>query len=507
MNKDPTTAEESTPNLELTTLQLGVAGSRYEMWRTNLIYTMPMVQHIANPAGTYVGNFNGYSPGYSASFFETRYGGGTNGSNFLRTVMNANALIDEIEGKPEQVNLLAATRIMRVLTFQRLTDVYGDIPYFDAGKGALEGKFTPHYTRQDSIYMDLHDELRAAVDQFDASQPALGDEDLLFRGDINQWKRFANSLQLRLALRLVKVRPDLAQSWAEEAVNADGGVMQGIDDDAYVSHQSGPSGGPAGFNTNANSEVMQTFAGQWLSETFVDWMKDKNDPRLTEYGALAPGGLDSALVEDPVQQRGMPNGFDNNELADSDEYTDDLDQYTRIHPNLRGLDAPMFFQTYAEVELMLAEAAVRGWNVPGSVEAHYEDGVRAAMNYITRYDEDNTKVSDSEITQYLSDNPLPSGREARLRVINNQYWAATFLNGIESWSNWRRSGYPELTPAPEQGDTGGQFIRRLDYPQGERDLNGENYQEARERQNITQSNRLTPRVWWDCGAYADQCAE
>ncbi len=504
-NEDPTTANDPNPDLEFTTLQLGVSGSRFDMWRTNLIYTMPIVQHIANP-GFYAGNFNQYVGAWSASFFDTRYGGGPNGSNFLRTVTNAETLISELEGKPRQVNRLAATRIMRVLTFQRLTDVYGDVPYFDAGKGALEGEFTPHYTRQDSIYMDLHDELRAAVDQFDASQPTFGGADLFFNGSIEQWKRFANSLQLRLALRVVKVRPDLAQSWAEEAVNADGGVMQSVEDDAYVPHQSGPSGGPAGFNTNAHSEVMQSFPGQWLSETFVDWMKDKSDPRLTEYGALAPGGLDSALVEDPAQQRGMPNGFDNNELAASNEYTDDLDQYTRIHPNLRDRNDPMFFQTYAEVELMLAEAAVRGWNVPGSAEAHYEAGVRAAMNYITRYGE-NTSVSDSEITQYLSDNSLPSGREARLRAINNQYWAATFLNGIESWSNWRRSGYPELTPAPEEGDTGGQFIRRLDYPQGERDLNGDNYQEARERQNITQSNRLTARVWWDCGAYAAQCAE
>ncbi|WP_233992848.1 SusD/RagB family nutrient-binding outer membrane lipoprotein [Salinibacter altiplanensis] len=505
MNKDPTTANDPNPDLEFTTLQLGVSGSRFEVWRTNLIYAMPIVQHIANP-GFYAGNFNQYVSAWSASLFDTRYGGGPNGSNFLRTVTNTNTLISELEGKPEQVNRLAATRIMRVLTFQRLTDVYGDIPYFEAGKGTLEGEFTPHYTQQDSIYRDLHDELRGAVDQFDASQPTFGGADLFFGGDVEQWKRFANSLQLRLALRLVKVRPDLAQSWAEEAVRADGGVMQSIDDDAYVSHETGPSGGPAGFNTNANSEVMQNFPGQWLSETFVDWLQDKADPRLTEYGVLAPEGLDGTLVEDPAQQRGLPNGFDNNELADSDEYTDDLDQYTRIHPNLRGLDAPMFFQTYAEVELMLAEAKVRGWNVPGSAEAHYEDGVRAAMNSITWYGDD-TSVSESEVGQYLSDNPLPGGKEARLRAINNQYWAATFFNGIESWSNWRRSGYPELTPAPEEGDTGGELIRRLDYPQSERDLNGDNYQEARERQNISQSDRLTARVWWDCGAYAEQCAE
>jgi hypothetical protein len=505
MNQDPTTANEPNPDFEFTTLQLGVAGSRFEMWRTNLIYTMPIVQHIANPS-FYAGNFNQYVGSWSESFFTTRYAGGSNGSNFLRTIPNVENLISELEGDPRQVNRLAAARIMRVLTFQRVTDIYGDVPYFGAGKGALEDEFSPHYTQQDSIYSDLQDELRAAVAQFDASQPTYGGADLFFGGNIEQWKRFANSLQLRLALRLVKVQPDTARAWAEQAANHPAGVMQSIEDDAFVTHQTGPSGGPAGFNTNAHSEVMQSFPGQWLSETFVDWMQTRNDPRLTEYGALYPGGLDSAAVEDPARQRGMPNGFTNNELANSDEYTDDLDQYTRIHRNLRGLDAPMFFQTYAEVELMLAEAAVRGWNVPGTAASHYEAGVTAAMNYISRYG-DNTSVSDAETQQYLDDNPLPSGREARLEAINEQYWAATFFNGIEAWSNWRRSGYPDISPAPEDGDTGGQFIRRLDYPQSEADLNGENYQEARQRQGITQSNRLTARVWWDCGEYAAQCNE
>lgn len=116
------------------------------------------------------------------------------------------------------------------------------------------------------------------------------------------------------------------------------------------------------------------------------------------------------------------------------------------------------------------------------------------------------EISQSEITQYLSNNPYnPSSTEDALKLINNQYWAATFLNGLEAWANWRRSGYPDFAPADEEGATGGQPIRRFAYPRDEQNVNSSNYQEARNRQNIQQGNELTARVWWDCGAYSDQC--
>lgn len=503
MNEDPTAANDLNPDYEFTTLQLGVAGSRWETWRTNLIYAETIVQHLATTAGYWSGNFNAYNSGFSGSFWQARYAGGVNGSNFLRTIANAENLVARLEGEPQQVNRLAAARIMRVVTYQRMTDIYGDVPYFEAGKGFLEGEFTPHYTRQDSIYTDLRNELRTAVDEFDASQPTYGNADLFYGGDIEQWKRFANSLQLRLAMRQVKVNPQRAQNWAQEAIDADGGVMQSPDDDAAVTHQDGPSGGPSGFNTNANSETMTAFGDlPWLSETFVSWMQDRNDPRLAELGALIQNG---SVITDPAQQRGLPPGYTANELANDPNYTDDTDQYTKVNPNVRDLDDPLFLQTYAEVELMLAEAEERWGIAPSSAAAHYEAGVEGAMTSLSKYGED-ASVDPADVDQYLADNPYdPNNQEEALELINNQYWAATFLNGIEAWSNWRRSGYPDFAPAPEDGFTGGETIRRLAYPEDERDLNEDNYEEAQSRQNISQSNLLTARVWWDCGAYADQC--
>lgn len=492
MNEDPTAANDINPDFEFTTVQLGTAGSRWETWRTNLIYAENIVQHMATTAGYWSGNFNAYNPGFSGSFFEAQYDGGINGANWLASVKNVENLVARLQDDPEQVNRLAAARIWRVLVYQRLTDTYGDIPYFEAGQGFLEGEFTPRYTPQDSIYMDMRNELQEAIAQFDANQPTYGSADLVYGGDIDQWKRFANSLQLRLAMRLVKVDEERARQWAQEAI--EGGVMESTADDAFVSHQDGPSGGPAGFNTNANSEVMTAFGDlPNLSDTFVDWMKDRDDPRLPVLGAVIDG---DDVITDPEEQKGLPNGYDADEIVDHPSWTGSLSDYTVVNPVVRDLEDPIFFQTYAEVAFMLAEAEERWSIAPGTAESHYEAGVRAAMNMLSAYDDGGAAdIDEAAIDEYLADNPYDPSRA--IEQINNQYWAATFLNGLEAWANWRRSGYPDLEPADEPGDTDGQIIRRLDYPENEQDLNRENYREARSRQNITQGNRLVARVWWD----------
>ena len=127
------------------------------------------------------------------------------------------------------------------------------------------------------------------------------------------------------------------------------------------------------------------------------------------------------------------------------------------------------------------------------------------MNYLSLYDNaGGADISESAIGTYLADNPYQTAgsMEQQLEQINNQYWAAVFLNGIEAWSNWRRSGYPDLEPAlvdsddaPAGNDTNGEIPRRLLYPEGTEDiLNQESYQEAISRQG---ENNLTTRVWWD----------
>jgi len=491
MNQDPTSTNNLSPGIELSTIQLGTAGSRYEVWRHNLIYTAQIAQQVVHPGGVGAGSQNGYVSSWSGAFFGANYYGGANGNNITANVKNIVNLVNRLEGQPDQVNRLAAARIWKALIFQRLTDTYGDVPYFEAAQGAIDGNFSPAYTPQEEIYEDLHRELRAAVNQFDSSRPMYGSSDLVFGGDIEQWKQFANSLQLRLAMRIKDVEPDSARIWAEEAINS--GVMQGMEDEVYINHQNGPTSNSAvAYNTNAIGEVCEAFRGScpYLSEEMVTWMKDNNDPRLPHVGAVFAVGEASDAETDPAAQKGMPAGVTTTELPD------DPGTYSRINPNLTDLDDPFYLLSYAEVELMLAEAQVEWGIAPNSAEAHYEAGVEAAMKKLERYG--SASFTSSEIQNYYNNsNPFPSGEEAQLEAINTQYWAATFPHGLEAWANWKVTGYPELTPPDEQGSTQGQIIRRLAYPQEEGDLNSDNYNEALNRQGITQSNRLTARMWWD----------
>jgi len=499
MNVDPTQASTIDPGMQFSTVQLATAGSRYETWRVNLIYGEAIVQHLAHT--WWAGDKYTFNEDWATSLWRTAYSGaGVSWRAAVKNIEDLKARLEEAKANGEPVdNLLAAVRIWRVLIYHRITDTYGDTPYSEAGKGYLEGIFAPRYDPQQEIYMDMLKELEEAVAQFDPSQPTFGNADLVYGGDITKWKKFGNALMLRLAMRLVKVDPATAQQWAVRAIN--GGVMESNDDIVYMRHQTGPSTGPAGINTNANSEVFAVDVPR-LSQTFVNWLKAHNDPRLPVLGAVIKDGQ---VITDPTEQKGMPNGYDANTIQNHPSWTGSLDDYSRVNPLLTGLDDPFFFVTYAQTALLRAEAAVRGWTSEDPATL-YAEGVRAAMKQLSLYDASGAAdIDDAAIDAYLAANPLSSDPDEALRQINEQYWAATFLDGIEAWANWRRSGYPVLEPAPVDDPnpypgnvTNGQIPRRLTYPPSEGVLNAENYQEALSRQGLRgdPSDMAVP-VWWD----------
>lgn len=495
MNENPTQVTESAPDMQFSTIQLSTAGTRYEMWRTQLLYGSNTVQHLVN--AFYIGG-NNYSENvdWMTSFWNTNYSG--TGLPTRASIKNVEDLIASLEASKEDGeavdNMLASARIMRAFIYHRVTDLYGDAPYSEAGRGALEQEFTPAYDKQQDIYNDMFTELDEAVNQFDASQPTFGSNDLMYGGDIAKWQKFANSLRLRLALRLVKVDLATAENEALAAVNAPGGVMESNDDIAMVQHEDGDSGGPAGLNTNAISEAMTNGGDhEFVAQTLVNWLDDRDDPRLDIYAQNETG-----------THLGFPSGYTGASVSEHPSYTGDVSDYSRVNEMLIDLNDPTFFQTYAEVEFMLAELAARNWTADDA-ENHYNAGVRAAMEYLTLYDGDGgAEIADSDINSYLANNPFNTGGtvEDQLEQINEQYWAAVFLNGIEAWSNWRRSGYPDLEPAlvdsndpPEGNNTNGEIPRRLMYPEGtESVLNARNYNDVIDRQG---ENSLVTRVWWD----------
>ena len=482
INTDPTSAGPNTfdPNTLLTTSELVYTGSTdfaYETWRVNLIYCSVMMQHLANVNGYWVGDKSRDNIGYENAYFERAY------QEQVKYVMD---LINFTENKPDYANLHNVAHIMRVLIFHRLTDLYGDVPYSEAGLGYYNLLYTPKYDKQEDIYSDMLSELEGAANGFDPNGDALTG-DLIFNGDLTKWKKFANSLMLRLAMRLTKIDAGKAETYAKKA--AAGGVMTSNDDNALIHHDASTDRQTPCRNSIVMNLPYET-PNLRLSDTFVKWLKSKNDPRLFVLGKNPDG------TTNPATTFGMPNGYDQStkKISTAPGYpANGLDGY--IAPNLAvvgKMDGPTFIQTYAEVELLLAEAAQRGWTVGGTASDHYNNGMKAALTCLSQFDPAGA-ISNSAADAYVTANPLQAGQE--MKLINEQYWAATFLNEYEAFANWRRTGFPQLTPTSFPTDiTGGKIPRRMRYPNAEYSNNEANITAAVARQGA--DNNLTP-VWWD----------
>lgn len=470
-NVNPTRPTQVDVSTKLTAAILFASSERYDNWRANLIYQSTMMQHIATTAGYWTGDKYTWNRGYASSLIDRYYG------NVIKQVEDMLVQLDAEEA-PEEMKSI--TRILRVFCFSRLTDLYGDVPYSEAGQGVISGITQPRYDPQSEIYADMLNELSEAAAGLGTGTSGFGAADIIYGGDQAQWQRLAYSLMLRLGFRLIKVDPAGSQAWVTQAIN--GGVMESNDDIFYVPHTVGPEG----INQNGNGEVFLVDGNPRLSKTFVDFMQAGNDPRLPILGARRGDGSTN-----PADLIGLPNGLDANLLLDStgEENTDNYAEPNRSV--ITGLDAPMFFQTYAEVEFMLAEAVVRGWTT-GDAETHYNNGVRAAMEMLSLYG-DGGVIDSADIDTYLANNPYDAGNA--LEQINTQYWAATFLNEYETFSNWRRTGFPVLVPVNYPGNvTNGTIPRRMSYSEGDQVNNPENYAEAVARQG---PDELTTRVWWD----------
>lgn len=240
----------------------------------------------------------------------------------------------------------------------------------------------------------------------------------------------------------------------------------------------------------------------YLGEPFVSFLKDTNDPRLrfiaVKYeipaNPLATAGNENT---NPDDQQGQPYGYNENTLSTAPGYpgrTGSAFLYSQINRRTLGrIDAPEFLITYAQTQLLLAEAAVRGWYNADPAEL-YRNAVRGHMQQLSRYDA-SVMISEEAQTAYLAANPFELG--SALQQINTQYWVASFLNGAEAWANFRRSGFPDLAPNPYPfADPAviGSFIRRLVYPVREKSVNTNNVNEAISRMG---ADNLAVRLFWD----------
>jgi hypothetical protein len=459
-------------------------------------------------AGCFVQYFASLNPGQWPAdkyVYKQNYNDGLWRHRFTSPNREAVQILSLTKDNPELVNQYNIARIMRTQALHYVTDMYGDMPYFEAGLGFLDRTYKPKYDRQSDIYADMLKELDEAALALDPEKPSYGAADFIYSGDPLKWRTFAYSLMLRLGMRLTKVDPGMAETWVKKAIA--GGVMQSNDDIAKLAHTSASA-----TNWNAESKTLQGAEGPnpaamgkgycKLNKTFVDRLQATNDPRLPFYSTLWKGNINIAdlpAASEPSIQKGLPGGYDHATIRELYPDWTDNDQQKFSEPNINTvlhLDAPTIFQSYAEVEYLLAEAALRGWG-PGTPAEHYNKGVIASLQSQVLYPNGmNVQDATTAANNYLAENPYTGGDfETQMEQIHSQYWVSMFLYSMEAFSNWRRTGYPELPPTNyASNQTGGVIPRRLLYPIAEQSLNTENYNAAIAVQG---ADLFLTRVWWD----------
>jgi len=449
-----------------------------------LCYDFGIVQQIITPFGSSLsgGNYNIFNPANTSLVWVNFY------RNVLKQVVDAN---EKTKTDTSRTNLYNETRIWKAYAFMILTDTYGDIPYMEASKGFTGQIIQPKYDKQEFIYKDILKELDEATTALNASKPT-SSGDILYGGNITKWKRLGSSLLLRAAMRLTKVAPDLAKTYVAKAVA--GGLMQSNADNSKLAHTSLYN------NWIAVHLTAREKANFYLAKPFVDYLKNNNDPRLASIAYRhvgAKSGADQApprTTSDPAQQIGMPMGYDDVSIKNTFATygVASLYDYSQVNLNtILKVTSPEYHVTYAETQLLLAEAVVRGW-ASGDANQLFQSGIRAHMEQMAEYDA-SAAISPAAIQTYLSANTLNPA--TALEQINTQYWVASFMNGSETFANFRRSGYPALQKNPYPGsEITGDFIRRMPYPDTEIITNSTNLNAAIAAQG---KNDLNTRVWWD----------
>jgi hypothetical protein len=396
--------------------------------------------------------------------------------------------LNELAGDEGFKNQVAAARILKVWAMQIMTDTYGDIPYFEAFQA--EGKVSPKYSPQSEIYADFIKELTEASAQIDLSQPVFTSGDIIYDGDAAKWKKFANSLKLRVAIRMSKVDPNY-KTYINEAVAA--GVFTSNEDNALFRWLG---------NTPNASPLHDAYVGRndfTLSKTFVDLLKGVNDDANGKVNPFA-GRFDPRLSvwASPVngQYNGMPYGIPNDLTAGPRPGAIDFTTGTGLV--ISGTSASVYMD-YAEVCFILSEA--NNWN-----QAWYEKGVVASLDHWR------TEAGiygnlpadyDTKVSQYLA--ALPAANEEN---VLTQKYISLFLQGSEAWSELRRTGYPKTIVRPGEISyvtvggariefeplVGNNIPSRINYPEVEQNLNPKSYREVVARIG---ADNLQTKVWWN----------
>lgn len=522
MNNNPLAATEVTPSLLLTKMEeYGFNCRSWEYQVGNNLYTNDYAQYISNTATYFqTSNYAWKDSWANDGFWKSYY------TYLAKPLKETSSMIEKY---PQYSNIYQMMRILSAMGAARTTDMFGDVPYFNASTGEI----TPKYDSQKDIYYDVFNELTEAVTSLasNTEQTDPGSNDIIFGGDVSKWIKLGNACRLRYAMRLRYIDAAKSKTEAEAALKAN--LMESNDDNAGIEQT---------FSNNGHSLYTIAFWNEFrTSKTMIDMMLKSSsviDPRISLWYSKTQAWQYGTQYQDAdkkipvVEWQGVPNGrttFVNQYGVENNSCVWGLCGYPGWNNAAKGSVAsggtasdfnggsttvvlPMIIFNYSEVCFLKAEAALFGYSGAGDAKSNYESGIKASFAE-ARSVVDASYYSTKDDNSYISGGDVAWGTstEDNFRRIITQKWIGIYPNSIEAWAEFRRTGYPiydgthqGLRPIEVNNSSSipqGQFVKRFRYLDDEIKLNPNASDASLNSNQNSDPTSMNVRVWWDTKRY------
>ncbi|MCT4645655.1 MAG: SusD/RagB family nutrient-binding outer membrane lipoprotein [Carboxylicivirga sp.] len=470
LNRNKTASTTIDPELLFTRSLVTGSGMSYTIYQfVNQTQTSHWAQHWTNINPGFIGD--NYGPEPANNVWEYYYS-----RKHFAPLMLSNEVMKLIREGDNNPVKYACADIWNVYLFSLMTDMFGNIPYSDAFNTE-----SPAYDNQDDIYKDLLKRLKESssslIENTEKGYKAFGEGDVLFEGDVDKWQRFANTLILRLSIRVSGVDNALA---GEYLSSLDINKLISTNDE-NVQLMTVPASQAVTDYVKNPMGYIYTWNEVRISKTLMDWLNGNNtsgviDPRMHQYAEANANG----------EYVGLPSGQDPLDLRDQQKAY--RSNYCNIGPfyNHQQESMPIFLMTAAEANFLLAEARLQNLVSGGlSAEAYYLEGIRKSMEQF--------EVS-GDVNPYLNANNVKYEQAKALEMIITQKWIALYANGLEAWNELRRTGFPAISPLAYYYPGNNDMPRRFIYSTAEASYNTENYNKA--AANMGGDTQYS-RMWWD----------
>ena len=428
-------------------------------------------------------------------------------SSYTESYSTVVPLWQDLKGKTETQfpEVFALAQILKISAWHKATDMFGPIPYKEAGKGLI----TVPYDSQEEVYKSMFKELSDAIEVLtkyadNGNSKLLPNADAVYAGDVHKWVVYANSLMLRLAMRVYYADAALSKKYALQAVNHSYGVMKTKDDEAKMER-----GASLEFKNNLDVLINQ-YNECRMGSSMLAYLGGYQDPRLPKY-------FNTSTVSQAVtvgtygKYSGVPTGHD---VSSNDAFKDSS------RPAITST-TPTYWMRASEVYFLLAEAALHGFAVGGTAESLYEKGIEMSF--------EENGIASSEVADYMSSGLKPSTYsfhltnpsvnvdvpavteattawsgtdEEKLEKIMIQKWIALYPNGQEAWTEYRRTGYPKLHSVVtnySNGEIDSEVgIRRMRFPTN-KSTSAEDIANLESARKLLRGglDKAGTRLWWD----------